>query len=333
MQLFKKYFIPHEENEHQPHILRNEAIIFMAVIIALIEVGFLLHTFVVLPNVRLFALIVPDVLVSETNANRAADNLSTLKMSPILEVAAMEKANDMATNGYFAHTSPAGLTPWYWFKQAGYDFAYAGENLAVNFSDSQDVENAWMNSPGHRANILNGNFTQIGIATAQGTYQGHSAVFVVQLFGTPMSAYLAAATPPLAALSPTPTPVPKPAPAPTPKPIVIAEASNTKPASQDLYIAVKSASVENVQPAQTVPPVQAQAVNPIQNALASPRATVNYVLYFFAALLAFALALNVFIKIQIQHRQLIMNGLVLLLIVTTVVFVNQYLSVAAIKIL
>ena len=52
----------------------------------------------------------------------------------------------------------------------------AGENLAVNFSDSQDVTNAWMNSPEHRANILNGDFTQIGIATAQGTYKGISGL-------------------------------------------------------------------------------------------------------------------------------------------------------------
>ena len=98
----------------------------------------------------------------------------------------VDKANDMVANNYFAHTSPSGLTPWYWFEQVGYGFTYAGENLAVNFSDSQDVTNAWMNSAEHRANILNANFTQIGIATATGTYNGAPATYVVEDFGTPV---------------------------------------------------------------------------------------------------------------------------------------------------
>jgi hypothetical protein len=97
----------------------------------------------------------------------------------------------MASKGYFEHTSPQGLTPWYWFENVGYNFSYAGENLAVNFSDSRDVTNAWMNSPEHRANILSGDFTQIGIATAQGVYNGQQVVFVVEEFGTPAAAPVA----------------------------------------------------------------------------------------------------------------------------------------------
>jgi hypothetical protein len=111
----------------------------------------------------------------------------------LLTVAAQDKANDEATKGYFAHTSPQGLTPWYWFQQVGYNFDYAGENLAVNFSDSEDVTTAWMNSPEHRANILNTDFTQIGIAAAQGVYEGEPTTFVVEEFGTPAPA--AAPTP------------------------------------------------------------------------------------------------------------------------------------------
>ncbi len=96
------------------------------------------------------------------------------------------KADDMATKGYFAHTSPEGLTPWYWFAQVGYNYTYAGENLAINFNESKDVDTAWLASPTHRANILNSHYTEIGIATAQGMYKGVQATFVVQMFGTPV---------------------------------------------------------------------------------------------------------------------------------------------------
>jgi uncharacterized protein YkwD len=125
------------------------------------------------------------VLVNLTNQNRVAANVSELKVSPILEKAAQMKADDMAAKGYFAHNTPEGLTPWYWFEQAGYKYIYAGENLAVNFEDSEDVETAWMNSRGHFLNIMNPNFTEIGIATSTGIYKGRQAIFVVQMFGAP----------------------------------------------------------------------------------------------------------------------------------------------------
>jgi len=131
------------------------------------------------------AAVVTARLVDLTNKDRASDTLATLTVSPVLTAAAQAKANDMAKKGYFAHTSPEGLDSWHWFKQEGYSFAYAGENLAVDFTDSDDVNRAWLDSPTHRANILNGHFTEIGIATAKGTYEGHSTTFVVQMFGTP----------------------------------------------------------------------------------------------------------------------------------------------------
>jgi len=112
-------------------------------------------------------------------------NVSELKVSPILEKAAQMKADDMASKSYFAHNTPDGKTPWYWLEQAGYRYIYAGENLAVNFENSEDVETAWMNSPGHFLNIMNPKYTEIGIATSTGIYKGREAVFVVQMFGKP----------------------------------------------------------------------------------------------------------------------------------------------------
>lgn len=126
-----------------------------------------------------------SVLVNLTNNNRVAANISELKVNPILEKAAQMKANDMADKSYFAHNTPDGKTPWYWFEQAGYEYTYAGENLAVNFENSEDVETAWMNSKTHWLNIMNPKYTEIGIATSTGIYKGRQAIFVVQMFGSP----------------------------------------------------------------------------------------------------------------------------------------------------
>jgi tetrahydromethanopterin S-methyltransferase subunit B len=91
----------------------------------------------------------------------------------------------MAEKQYFAHQSPGGHDSWYWLGLVGYDFDYAGENLALDFTESDKVEEAWMNSPLHRDNIVNTNYREIGIATVDGTYQGRPTTYVVQFFGTP----------------------------------------------------------------------------------------------------------------------------------------------------
>ena len=125
------------------------------------------------------------VLSSLANNDRSRENLESLTINPSLVAAAQMKADDMAEKGYFSHNTPEGLSPWYWFDKAGYKYKYAGENLAVNFDESQNVEDAWMASPTHRWNILNRNFTEIGIATSTGIYQGRETIFVVQMFGRP----------------------------------------------------------------------------------------------------------------------------------------------------
>ncbi len=126
-----------------------------------------------------------------TNTGRqAADTrLKSLTYSYTLEAAAQKKAEDMIARGYFAHQSPDGRQPWDWIKDEGYKYVYAGENLAINFSDSIDVYQAWMNSPGHRANILNPNYTEIGVATKKIYIDGRESIVVVQMFGSPQPGY------------------------------------------------------------------------------------------------------------------------------------------------
>lgn len=205
--LIKKYFVPHKGNQHHPHILRTEAIIFLLAIMISAEGIFLASTLNIIPGASLFSAVLPNVLVQSANASRQESGLPVLTANALLEKAAALKAQDMATKGYFAHTSPEGITPWYWVQKAGYEYTIAGENLAVNFIDSSDVHTAWMNSPSHRANIVNAGYTEIGIATAKGMYQGNEAIFVVQYFGKPKSTSRIAVVPQqVHAATPMPTP-------------------------------------------------------------------------------------------------------------------------------
>ena len=149
----KKYFIPHEGNKNCPHILSDTGTRNIIAIVLLIEIfTFLVPVFTHLNTSGGMAAVLPAVLSDLANQDREAQKLPELIVSPLLNEAAQMKADDMASNGYFAHTSPSGKTPWYWLSQVGYNYQYAGENLAINFSDSKDVADAWMASPGHRAN-------------------------------------------------------------------------------------------------------------------------------------------------------------------------------------
>src|SRR5690606_5212160 len=141
---------------------------------------------VLINRIDFLGAIYSSVLVDLANESRVQNRRAPLVVNPLLEEAARLKAEDMAEKGYFSHVSPDGKSPWYWISGAGYKFIYAGENLAVDFEYSEDVNEAWLNSPGHRDNILNNQFTEIGIATAEGRYNGRKTTFVVQMFGTPV---------------------------------------------------------------------------------------------------------------------------------------------------
>ena len=186
-QALKHLFIPHEGNEYKPHFFRELSIIIM-LCSSVFLLGFSAGSSYLIHKTVLGASVAASVLVDLTNDARLAYNETPLIRNAKLEEAAAMKGADMAKNGYFAHESPTGVTPWHWFKEVGYTFLYAGENLAINFTESKDVENAWLNSPKHRENILNGKFSEIGIATVEGVYNNAPTTFVVQMFGTPAKA-------------------------------------------------------------------------------------------------------------------------------------------------
>ena len=106
-----------------------------------------------------------------TNQERAKNGVSALKLDVELSKVAREKSRDMQAKGYFDHNSPTYGSPFDMMKKFGVSYRTAGENIAMGQQSPQEVVTAWMNSEGHRKNILNANYTHIGIGhVAQGNY-------------------------------------------------------------------------------------------------------------------------------------------------------------------
>lgn len=125
-----------------------------------------------------------EQVLSMVNKERAAAGLNTLRMAPELRLSAERYSKYMADANFFAHEGPDGSTPKSRIEAAGYSGAVVwGENIAAGQPDPQAVMTAWMNSPGHRANILFPGFTEIGIGVyrASGTRYG---VYWTQHFGS-----------------------------------------------------------------------------------------------------------------------------------------------------
>jgi hypothetical protein len=159
-------------------------------------------------------------VIELVNKARIAEGLSALVHSDILDLAAKEKADDMLKNDYFAHTSPKGVDPWYWFKKTGYDYKYAGENLAINYDNAREQQAAWMKSDSHRKNILNDKYQETGVAVVEGKIDGQTSILTVQVFGTTVAGAAQAANNSSAGKE-------KPATAPAKKPEVLSAENPT----------------------------------------------------------------------------------------------------------
>jgi len=157
-------------------------------------------------------------LVRLTNEQRTRNGLPPLRFNPALATAAMRKGESMFAENYWAHVSPSGKDPWVWVIQSGYDYLFAGENLAKDFVEPQSVVSAWMTSSSHRANILNKKYEDIGIAVLDGNLNGYKTTLVVQMFATPRPVPRVTPEPEVAALPTEATPQPTLQPTPLPSP-------------------------------------------------------------------------------------------------------------------
>jgi uncharacterized protein YkwD len=180
----RHFFVPHANNLYRPHAFRHKAV-------SIYSVGLILSHFafgVAFDSATVTAQVVQNLnkqIIEVTNSKRLEKKLPQLKENKLLSLAAESRAKDMFDNNYWDHVSPDGREPWDFIKSVGYEYSYAGENLAKGFSEANNTVNAWMSSPTHRDNLLNSNYEEIGVAVYSGRLNGRNTTIIVQLFASP----------------------------------------------------------------------------------------------------------------------------------------------------
>jgi hypothetical protein len=298
------YFFPHRRNNYRPHLFSITSIVALVLAVIVFEAGYLVQTKIIFLKTDFLASVLPGALVALTNQDRATSGLAGVTEDSLLDKAAQAAAEDMAANGYFAHVSPDGKTPWYWLDFVGYKYSYAGENLAVNFTDSQNVETAWMESPTHRANIEKPQYTKVGIGTANGVYEGRETTFVVLFFAAPAAgAALATAV------------------GVTPPQKQVSESSRNVLGSQTVGAQSTSTSAPAALAAST-------AVWPgwFATLLVSPLNTLTTILAILFFIIAISFITTIFMRGRLQHPTVIIGGILLLLIISGAMLLSSGLA-------
>jgi len=311
--LIKDLFIPYDGNGHKPKVLRPKSLLSYALIaisVKLIVTGFLFITY---PTPAELAAIISSNMVNLVNESRQEAGLEPLKADNLLAKFAQSKGQDMINRDYFAHDTPEGRKPWQWIDRSEYDYVYAGENLAMDFKTAEAVHEAFMKSPSHRRNILNPKYKEVGMAVLEGQLGGHQTTLLVEFFGTQRKD--------LSTLAKTPE----------------------QPVKQNNEATLINKNTENANVAgeQITPTEESQTAsqNPIEypneglivvaNEQKSGKALVDLVIeysnIFFLAFLIFiliSLALNIFIKIKIQHASIILQSVVVIALLLAMILVK-----------
>ncbi|HEY1041980.1 MAG TPA: CAP domain-containing protein, partial [Candidatus Paceibacterota bacterium] len=311
---FYDALLPHERNAYKPLLFTLGGVATVIALALLLQAAYFVQTKVVFKETNFLASVLPGVLATLTNQDRAKAGIPALEEDAHLARAAQLKAEDMAAKGYFSHVDPEGRQPWYWLDHVGYPYSYAGENLAVNFTDSEDVQEAWMNSPTHHANIVKSQYTRIGIGVAQGTYQGRETTFVVQFFSTPRASATTAA--------PVETPV---------EPASAVAAGESGGEEQVLGVEVGTVVSEPaVEPRDEASPAPEEpvAITPEESApvsvdaatgffaqvAASPTHTLTYILAALAVLVGVLLTIAVVFHAKVAYREVLSGGFAILVV-------------------
>jgi hypothetical protein len=315
--LIKKIFIPCQENNYFPLFLKGKFLNLYLILILILKI-FTIPLLFSISKTIFFADITKTALIEFLNSERKAKGLAPLSENPILDQAAYLKAKDILEKDYFSHWSPEGISPWYWFKVAGYNYQFAGENLAIGFLDSKEVNDAWMASPTHRQNILNPNYKEIGIAVLKGEFNGSEVYVVVQHFGTPKEMVLIESKE-----------------KPTPKFPTSTIPSKTKTStSTEVSTPTEIASLEIATPTQEIeqkeiPSTQKITFNLTKFAALKYTSLLNGIIYFTLAFLIFSLTLTIYFdifvyrKFIIDYKELIPRWLSFSLVLLIFLYLDQ----------
>ncbi len=184
----KKWLVAGRHNNYHPHLLRP---LGLSVVVALLLGVNVLQNISSAHQFRVLGVatnVNAQDVISLTNQQRTSNGLPALNYNSKLTQAAQNKAQDMFAKDYWAHYAPDGTSPWSFMIASGYNYSTAGENLAKDFDTSSGVVDGWMNSAGHRANILNSSFVDTGVAVMNGTLQGSPTTLVVAFYASPKNA-------------------------------------------------------------------------------------------------------------------------------------------------
>jgi uncharacterized protein YkwD len=270
-----------------------------------------------------------SALLSATNVQRNSNGQSSLTINDKLNAAAQAKANDMVARNYWSHNTPDGEEPWVFFDAQGYVYTKAGENLAYGFDTSNATIIGWMNSPTHKANLLDSAFTEVGFGFANSSdfvTTGEETIVVAE-YGRPAAVAAAetVAPEPVAPVAAKPkttttTPAPEPAAEQPVAPIVVEEDTvvNPEPASN--------------QPTNTDSPVVAtetKRISRIQQITGGAAPWSALVV----SIAAFALAITWLVKHFVQVKRIMIEGEYFVahhpvfdLLVVSIIAVAVYLS-------
>lgn len=306
--LFKDAFIPHAGNDHKPKALRPHSLAAYAIISLVLKVAVTGYLFLSYPAPAQLSAIVASRMVALANAARASEGVAPLQLQPNLEASAAIKGQDMFARQYFAHDTPEGKRPWDWINRQDYDFVYAGENLAIDFSDAEMVQAAFMKSPSHRRNIVNPKYKDIGVSVLRGTMNGRSTILLVEFFGTRRPTVAATAK----------------------KPAVIARTQS--PVGQAATVVSGSnGTVAGVSTDESVSPepineqvVYVDATKGSSGLRASIVAYSQTLFVAFFIFLAFAFLLNVFVKIRVQHLPMILQTAAVMALLAGLIIIQPH---------
>ena len=181
-------FTPRHSNNHRPKIFHPKSLVVLAAVVVGLNSG-------IRPLAGFSGGVLgyaSDIQITQVfeqiNQQRVENSLPALKLNDKLSEAARRKASDMFASNYWAHINPTnGREPWYFFDAVGYDYRYAGENLARDFSTTGPMIKAWMSSQTHKDNIVSTRYQETGIGVVNGVLNGVETTLVVQLFGTKKS--------------------------------------------------------------------------------------------------------------------------------------------------
>ncbi len=284
--------IPHEANEYRPQAVRHKTLAVYSALLISVKVLIICLASFAFPSAAEFSTITVNRIIELTNEERVAEGLAPLKHNSVLDMSAKLKAEDMLTNDYFAHNSPDGINPWHWFREADYNYTYAGENLAMNFIEAEDAMQAWMNSPTHKENIMSPDYEDIGIAVVVGTIDGYKTTLVVQHFGKTYTAISGETF----------------------------SSSRPEVAGEEIQEVEKGTEQQQTQPQTSVPAEEETARQQVELKESSNEWLVKVIKYaetFLVVLLVFVilnLILTMIVRVEVQHKPIIIHALLVILL-------------------